>query len=118
MAIINSKALCDEVDLDAIISHLMDGLSVTADACFIEREQAIMNNARSYTKTIMQQAGNKTLSDEEITIIVEENFGELLDSICESNQTFLEAGIRIGASLLLQLLGYTQSECVQNLITK
>lgn len=118
MAISNSKALCDEVNLDAIISQLMDGLSVAADSSFKEHERAVMNSARSYTKTIMQQADNKVLSDEKVTTIVEENIGELIDSISLLNQTFLEAGIRIGANLLLELLGYTQTEYLQSKTTK
>lgn len=118
MAISNSKELCNEVNLDAIISQLMDGLSVAADSSFKEHERAVMNSARSYTKTIMQQADNKALSDEKVTTIVEENIGELLDSICEQNHIFLEAGIRIGANLLLELLGYTQTEYLQSKTTK
>lgn len=118
MAISNSKALRNEVNLDAIISQLMDGLSVAADSSFKEHEQAVINSARGYTKTIMQQADNKALSDEKVTTIVEENIGELLDSICEQNHIFLEAGIRIGASLLLELLGYTQTEYLQNKTVK
>ena len=41
----------------------------------------------------------------EITSFIENQIGELLDSIGEANHVYFKNGMKLGASLLLQLLG-------------
>lgn len=36
---------------------------------------------------------------------VEDNAGELMDSACESNRGFMNAGMKLGAGFVFQLMG-------------
>lgn len=47
---------------------------------------------------------DEAIDEEEAITIIEEKASGLLDTLCECNRDFLRVGMKIGASLIFQLL--------------
>ena len=94
--------LYNKISLDTIIGHILDDLQNQAPPYFTESEKNILIEIKAYTMHITDQSQNNHRYD---TVSIIENYaGELLDSICDSNRTYFETGIKTGVILLLQLL--------------
>ena len=90
--------LYDKTSLDRISGYLLDDMQKPGPPFLMECEKNII---KAYTEYIINQG----LSSRCDTVpIVENHAGELLDSICESNRSYFESGIKTGALLLMQLL--------------
>ena len=95
----NIKDLKEVVDLDIIINNVLDNDNITPE--FVkECQKEAMRKAVEYTSKITNKYGM------ELTDLVEDQAGELLDSICNANCIYFKNGMAAGAALLLQLLGF------------
>lgn len=95
----NIKEIKETVDLDIIINNVLDNDNITPE--FVkECQKAAMCKAVEYTSKITNKYGM------ELTDLVEDQAGELLDSICDANYIYFKNGMAAGAVLLLQLLGF------------
>ena len=93
--------LYDKISLDRISGYLLDDMQKPGPPFLMECEKNIIKEVKAYTEYIINQG----LSSRCDTVpIVENHAGELLDSICESNRSYFEIGIKTGAPLLMQLL--------------
>lgn len=93
--------LYDKISLDRISGYLLDDMQKPGPPFLMECEKNIIKEVKAYTEYIINQG----LSSRCDTVpIVENHAGELLDSICESNRSYFESGIKTGALLLMQLL--------------
>ena len=95
----NIKELKEVVDLDIIINNVLDNDNITPE--FVkECQKEAMRKAVEYTSKITNKYGM------ELTDLVEDQAGELLDSICNANCIYFKNGMAAGAVLLFQLLGF------------
>lgn len=104
------------ISLNRIIDYILDNLEEDTPAFVQGCDHKISKELYGYTKKILEMAKEngpdtpldkdvtEILLEEKVTEIVENKASKLLDGICEANGAYLEAGIHIGANLLLQLL--------------
>ncbi len=97
-----NHALFDRVTLDTITENILDNLQEPAPAFLMDCEKNIEKGIEKYTKHIACKIQNDSTCD--ISSVSEEHIGNLLDSICESNQIYFQTGMKMGAALLKQLL--------------
>lgn len=93
------------IDLDAVAEYSINGASGQEPLFVIEHGKKVIRKIEDYTKMAVQAGQEKQLDDVEITSFIENNIGGLLDSIGEANHVYFKNGMKLGASLLLQLLG-------------
>lgn len=86
------------ISLDSIIKNAFDSTEEDTQSFVSVNEKDIIKQLRAYT----QQAAGQPNKD--ISSIIEENAGRLLDSVCASNIAYFKVGMQSGALLLLQLL--------------
>lgn len=98
----NEHELYDKISLDTITGHILDDLQDPAPHFLLECTRNVEKSIAKYTKHIACQIQADGAHD--ISSIPEDHIGELLDSICESNRSYFESGIKTGALLLMQLL--------------
>ncbi len=99
---LNEHELYDKISLDTITGHILDDLQDPAPPFLLECTRDIEKGIEEYTKNITCQIQNNSTCD--ISSVSEEHIGNLLDSICESNQIYFQTGMKMGAALLKQLL--------------
>lgn len=93
------------IDLDAVAEYSINGASGREPLFVIEHGKKVIWKIEDYTRKAIQVGQEKQLDDVEITSFIENQIGELLDSIGEANHVYFKNGMKLGASLLLQLLG-------------
>lgn len=99
---LNGHELYDKISLDTIAGHILDGLQEPAPPFLLECTRNIEKSIEDYTKHIAWQIQTDGTCD--ISSVSEDHIGNLLDSICESNQIYFQTGMKMGAALLKQLL--------------
>lgn len=67
--------------------------------------EKVTARAEAYVRKAIQAGMNKPLTDEKIESFIENEIGELLDCIDDVNHVYFKNGMKLGASLILQLLG-------------
>lgn len=93
------------IDLDAVAEYSINGASGQEPLFVIEHGKRVILKIEDYTRKAVQTGQEKPLNDAEITSFIENQIGGLLDSIGEANHAYFKNGMKLGASLLLQLLG-------------
>lgn len=97
-----NNELYGSLSLDAIIETILDKMHEHTPSFIMETEKNTEREIEEYTKCIAQQYLPQNNFD--VIPIIESCAGGLIDSICESNRTHFETGMKMGAVLLLQLL--------------
>lgn len=92
------------ISLDAVAEHAICGAS-TEPLFVVECGKKVNKAAESYTRKAVLAASEKPLNDAEMVSFVENEIGTLLDCIDDANHIYFKNGMKLGASLLLQLLG-------------
>ncbi len=86
-------------DLQSFVDFVFNNYAENT-AGFIKRsEKLITESLHSYTQSIAK------LDDQGTIALVEQYAGEILDAISEGNRNYLKNGMKIGARLLMDLLG-------------
>ena len=67
-------------------------------------EKEVKDGLLGYTRKIRQAVAEGSVDREEEETFVEENAGELLDNIYGSNRIYMKMGMKLGASMVFQLL--------------
>lgn len=98
----NEYELYDKISLDTIAGHILDDLQDPAPSFLLECTRNIEKGIEEYTKHIACQIQTDGTCD--ISSVSEDHIGNLLDSICKSNQIYFQTGMKMGAVLLKQLL--------------
>lgn len=98
----NEHELYDKISLDAVAGHILDDLQDPAPHFLLECTRNVEKSIEEYTKYIVCQIQADDARD--ISSMSEDHIGDLLDSICESNQICFQTGMKMGAALLKQLL--------------
>lgn len=91
-----------KTSLDTIAGHILDDLQDPAPPFLLECTRNVEKSIEEYTKHIACQIQADVTRD--ISSMPEDHIGDLLDSICESNQIYFQTGMKMGAVLLKQLL--------------
>lgn len=95
----NIKEIKEAFDLDIIVNNVLDNDNITPE--FVrECQKAAMCKVSEFAAKITNKYGI------ELTELVEDQAGGLLDSICDVNYIYFKNGMAAGAVLLLQLLGF------------
>lgn len=91
------------ITLDEIINiMLIGGTSGGDDPAFVQMcEKKVANELLEYTGKIAMESG--TAGRE--AAWMENEAGTLMDTVCEAHRIYLKMGIKLGAGLVLQLLG-------------
>lgn len=94
-----NKEMYASIDLQAIADFVYkNNTEKTQD--FIRRsEKAVLESLDQYTLDISKHKGH------DIAELMENYAGDLLDAISESNYMYLESGMKLGAGLVIKLLG-------------
>lgn len=98
----NEHELYNKISLDAVTGHILDDLQIPAPHFLLECTRNVEKGIEEYTKHIVCQIQTKGTCD--ISSMPEDHIGDLLDSICESNQIYFQTGMKMGTALLKQLL--------------
>lgn len=99
---LNEHELYDKISLDAVTGHILDDLQDPAPHFLLSCTRNVEKSIEEYTKHIVCQIQADGACD--ISSMPEDHIGDLLDSICESNQIYFQTGMKMGAALLKQLL--------------
>lgn len=84
------------ISLDAIIEYVLDEESGETPKFVRDCERMIKHELLDYTQKNRQSDGDE--------VFVEENAGELLDSICKVNRTYMKMGMKLAAGMIFQLM--------------
>lgn len=96
------------ITLDEIINiTLTGGTSDWEDPAFVQMcEKKVAKELLEYTGKIARKSTESgSAGRESETEWMENESGELMDTVCEANRVYLKMGMRLGAELVLQLLG-------------
>ncbi len=93
-----SMELRETINWDTIMENILDNMKEHTPSFIMECEKDIMVKLQDYTRLAIRQ------NDKDITRITDSYTDNLLDSICAANHKYFEMGMKIGASLLFQLL--------------
>ncbi len=89
-------------DLKEIADFALNG-RIGREAEFVRKsEKAVAESLVRYTTDVSGR------DEADAAALVEEHAGQLLDAVTDANYTYLENGMRLGAALLMQLLGLVQ----------
>lgn len=98
-----NNELYNNLSLDAIVETILDKMHEHTPSFLMETEKNTEREIEEYTKRITRQFLPKNNLD--VIPMVESNAGGLVDSICGANRAHFETGMKVGAVLLMQLLG-------------
>lgn len=93
------------ISLDAVAEQAISGASETEPLFVVECGKKVNRAAESYARKAVLAASEKPLNDAERVSFVENEIGALLDCIDDANHIYFKNGMKLGALLLLQLLG-------------
>lgn len=93
------------ISLDAVAEHAISEASGTEPLFVVECGKKVNRTAESYARKAILAASEKSLNDAEMVSFVENEIGALLDCIDDANHIYFKNGMKLGASLILQLLG-------------
>lgn len=93
------------VSLDDIIEYVLDDESGESPKFVRDCERKVKNELLGYTRKIRRSDSEiMAEGEEEETFFVEENAGELLDSISGVNRTYMKMGMKLAAGMIFQLM--------------
>ena len=94
------------ITLDEIISSVLTGGELgEEDPVFVrECEKKVAKELLEYTGKIARKGAEEKAAGGEETWM-EDEAGVLMDAVCEAHRIYLKMGMRLGAGLVLQLLG-------------
>jgi hypothetical protein len=93
------------MNLDAVVEYSIGEASGSEPLFVLECGKKVTARAEAYVRKAIQAGMNKPLTDEKIESFIENEIGELLDCIDDVNHVYFKNGMKLGASLILQLLG-------------
>ncbi len=95
----NLETLKKAEDLDIIIDKMLEKEETVPE--FAKKcERYAADRIESYTSKV---TGMRAVKLQEL---VEEHSGELMDTVCEIGRAYYKNGMKAGAALLLQLIGF------------
>lgn len=100
------------ISLDAVAEQVISGASETEPLFVVECGKKVNRAAESYARKAVLAASEKQLNNAEMVSFVENEIGALLDCIDDANHIYFKNGMKLGASLLLQLLGAWEEPAV------
>lgn len=93
------------MNLDAVVEYSIGEASGSEPLFVLECGKKVTARAEAYVRKAIQAGMNKPLTDEKIESFIENEIGELLDCIDDVNHVYFKNGMKLGASLILQLMG-------------
>lgn len=93
------------LSLDAIIEYVLDAESGETPKFVRDCERKVKDGLLGYTRKIRQSDAERMAAGGEEETFVEENAVNLLDSICQSNRTYMKMGMKLAAGMIFQLMG-------------
>lgn len=100
------------IDLDTAAEYSINGVSGQEPLFVLECGKKVTGMAESYARKAILAGSEKPLNDAEIVSFVENEIGTLLDCIDDANHIYFKNGMKLGASLILQLLGAWEEQTV------
>ena len=92
--------------LDQIIDSVLNGTSDDEDPKFVRIcEKNVTSALLDYTRKITAAKQDDPISEDKAMTILEEKSGNVIDEVCAANRVYLKIGMKLGASLIFQLLG-------------
>ncbi len=95
---INNMEFQRIINLDTIIKNILCNTDEHMPPFMMECEKDIMGKLQDYTRIALRQ------NHKDVTCFIDNYTDGLLDSIGAANHKYFEIGMRVGASILLQLL--------------
>lgn len=86
------------INLDVIIENILDNMEEHMPPFIMECEKDIMGKLQDYTRIALRH------NHKDVTCITDNYTDDILDSISVANHKYFEIGMRVGASILSQLL--------------
>ncbi len=93
------------MNLDAVVEYSIGEASGSEPLFVQECEKKVSECAEVYARKVVQITINKPLDNAQTASFIENEIGVLLDCIDDANHIYFKNGMKLGASLLLQLLG-------------
>ena len=98
-----NNELFDSLSLDAVAESILDKMHEHTPSFLMESEKNTERQLEEYTRRIARQYLPKNNLD--VSPLIEGYADGLVDSICDANRAHFETGMKVGAVLLMQLLG-------------
>lgn len=102
---IDNREFQKTINLDAIIENILDNMEEHMPSFIMECENDIMGKLQDYTRIALRH------NHKDITSITDNYTDDILDSISAANHKYFEIGMRVGASILSQLLDIWPDNC-------
>lgn len=103
------------MNLDEVMDCSISGASGSVPLFVQDCGKKVTDGAEAYARKVIQITKVKPINDAQTALFIDNEIGALLDCIDDSNRVYFKNGMKLGASLILQLLGaWEEQAAVRN----